>query len=85
MKRMNSLHLVQIAMCVANARTCVLHMIRIVRQLFTGQQLADFGIQPEFFRWNRSRGAISLWSCNKYRNSRTNFIGEDLNAHPNTK
>ena len=52
MKRMNSLHLVQIAMRVANARTCVLHVIRIVRQLFNGQQLADSGIQPEFFRWN---------------------------------
>lgn len=49
MKRMNSLHFVQIAMRVANARTCVLHVIRIVRQLFNGQQLADSGIQPEFF------------------------------------
>lgn len=52
MKLMNSLHLAQIVVHVADARTCVLHPASTTHRQLTDQQLADSGIGPEFIRFS---------------------------------
>lgn len=52
MKLMNSLHLAQIVVHVADARTCVLHPASTTHRQLTDQQLIDAGVGPEFIRFS---------------------------------